>query len=145
VQAAYGRVNAVVLVPFSPPSSQADAKLRIVDIAKLAAMEDRRISIDLSLIDAQFGSEASPKSPAKRPLKSLKDHRMSILRAFMPTAGIHDMNGLATHLRMDRSVIYGMVRADRRKYGESALSAMLNTIGCSRQEWDRVPKPVKRS
>jgi len=70
---------------------------------------------------------------------------MSILRSYMPSAGVHDMSGLATHLRIDRSVIYGIVRGDRRKYGESTLSAMLNTIGCPRAKWDRAPSPVSRA
>ena len=120
--------------------------MRIVDLARLTALDDRRIGIDLSLIEAQFGGEESPNDLlTKRLPKSLKGHRMSILRTYMLTAGIRDMNGLATHLRIDRSVVYGTVRGDRRKYGESTLSAMLNTIGCSREEWDILPKPVSRS
>jgi len=145
VHAAYGRVNSVVLVPFSPPSSLPDAKLRIIDVAKVATLQNRRLSIDLSLIEAQFGDEESPKKLAKPPKKSLKEHRMSILRSYMPSAGVHDMSGLATHLRIDRSVIYGIVRGDRRKYGESTLSAMLNMIGCPRAKWDRAPSPVSRA
>ncbi len=145
VREAYGRVTAVLLVPFSPSHPNEDGKLRVVDVTRITSAVDRHMVVDLSLIEEQFGAEASPKIPAKRAPRSLRDHRLTILRAYMGGAGIQNMDALAINLHMDRSVIYGMVRGDKSKYGESRLSVMLTKIGCSREKWDRVPAPARRS
>lgn len=142
---AYGRVAALLFVPFTPPTITECGKYRLVDVAKATSLLDRRVIVDLSFVEQQVGDERPTGPAAKRIAKPLKDHRLAVLRAYMKRAEIHDMDALGIHLHMDRSVIYGIVRGDERKYGESRLTAMLTKIGYSREDWDRVPKLARRS
>jgi hypothetical protein len=141
VRLAYGRVAGVLFVPFSPPTSTEGGKVRTVDIGKAASLQDRRMTVDLPFVEVQLGDERPPGMSAKHPPKSLRDHRRAILQAYMESKEIEDMNALGSHLRMDRSALYGMVRSDKSKYGESSLKAMLTKIGCPRPTWDRAAKP----
>ena len=99
------------------------------------------MTVDLPFVEVQLGDERPPGISAKHPPKSLRDHRRAILQTYMESKEIEDMNALGSHLRMDRSALYGMVRSDKSKYGESSLKAMLTKIGCPRPTWDRAAKP----
>jgi hypothetical protein len=147
VREAYGQVTGMLFVPFPSPISAEGGKLRIVDVGKAASLQAGRMVVDLQFVAEQFGDGASGMSP-KHAQKSLREHRRGILLTYMESMeseGIQDMTALATHLRMDRSVLYGMVRSDKRKYGESRLKVMLLKIGCSCKQWDRVPKLPKQA
>jgi hypothetical protein len=144
VRQAYGRVVAVLFVPFAPSTSISGGKLMIVDVGKAATLQDRRMTVDLSFVDEQLRDDSTAAVSAKLAQKSLRAHRRAILRTYMESEEIQDMDALGTRLRMDRSVLSGMVRSDKRKYGETRLKAMLQKIGCSRAKWDRVPRQAKQ-
>jgi hypothetical protein len=145
VRQAYGRVASMLFVPLSPQTSTEGGNLRTVDVEKATSLKDRRITVGLPFAEVQLGDERPSGMSAKHPPKSLKDHRQAILRAYMESKKIEDMDALGNNLRMDRSVLYGMVRSDTRKYGETRLKAMLQKIGCPQAKWDRVPKPATRA
>jgi hypothetical protein len=139
IQANYGRGNGALLVPFCPPDRDEKDHLQIVSLSNVIRLENKQITVERLYVEEQFGETHGVK--AKKPSRALMAHRRAILQAYAKSKEIDDMITLGTHLRMGCSVLYGMVRGDTRKYGETRLKAMLLDIGCSRAKWDRVPKP----
>jgi hypothetical protein len=145
VRQAYGRVTAMLFVPFPSPTSTEDGKLRMVDVGKAASLQDGQIAVDLEFIEEQFGDSGALRVSAKQPPKPLKEHRRAILRTYMEGHQIHNMQALGTHLGIEASILHAMIRGDTSKYGDTRLETMLRRIGCSQAKWDGGPKPIRRS
>jgi len=60
--------------------------------------------------------------------------RRELLKAYRRSNGL-TMAALARKLAMSTTAIEGMVRSDRKRYGEDTLQRFLKTIGVSRDQW----------
>jgi hypothetical protein len=145
IRRGYGSVAGILLLPACAPDPGQDSKLRTLDLSNVAALRREQIVVNLAFIEEQFTDDrpASNKgSRPKSPARTLKVHRMGILKAHAPH--IKDVTALAGHLGVSPSALYGMVRDDRSRYSQDKLEVVLSRIGCSRAKWDRAPKPASR-
>jgi hypothetical protein len=78
--------------------------------------------------------------PPEPPSRNLKAHRHAILKDFIKQRGLEGMAGLARHLGVSRTALYGMEWGDRKRYSDITLDAVLEKISCSRSEWNRTAK-----
>jgi hypothetical protein len=61
--------------------------------------------------------------------------RRNIVRKYLADSSL-TMDGLARRCRTTSSVIHGMIREDRTRFGPDSLARFLKAIGVSAEEWD---------
>ncbi len=98
---------------------------------------------DRKVIEEQFTDERpilQSRPQAKKPTRTLRAHRRSILKTMMTDKMLDGMDALAWHLGVSVTALQGMVRGDKTRYAADKLTAVLTKIGCSRAKWNRVSK-----
>ncbi len=143
IRRGYGSVAGVLLIPSGAPHPGPDSKIRIIDLSSIATLRRDRIAVNLAFIEEQFTDHiraSRDRSRLKRTDRTLKAHRMGILKASAPNK---PMKALARHLGVSPSALYGMVRDDRTRFSPEKLRMVLSKIGCSRTRWDRAPKRAR--
>jgi hypothetical protein len=143
IRRGYGSVAGILLLPSCAPDPGENSKLRIVDLSNAIALRRDRIVVNLPFIEEQFKDDhhaGSEGSRLKGPVRTLKSHRMGILKAYAPN---RNFKGLAQHLGVCPSALYGMVRDDRTRFSQDKLELVLSKINCSRTGWDCAPKPAR--
>lgn len=143
IRANYGRGSSALLVPFCPRDGDENDDLRIISLSNVIRLEGTQITIDRAFVEEQFAETRDRKS--KKPSRALIAHRRTIYRVFMRKTVLEDMKALAHHLGLSETALHGMVREDTQRYGDDTLAKMLKGIACSRANWNRIPKSVKRS
>jgi hypothetical protein len=121
---------------------QEELALDAISVRGIVSHDEVRTKADRSLVTEHFRDKRAVMVSGSYPRRdSLKKHRLEILHAFKRRRNMSGMKELASQLRLDPSALYGMVRSDARRYGETTLTGMLKAIGCSSAEWDGNAKP----
>ncbi len=145
IRRGYGQAMGMLFVPFTPEQPETRGRIQLVDIRTVCSLQNGKVVVDDGVIQALFAEAASsPKTlPPGEKGNILQRHRLGILKAAVAREELPDMDALGRHVGASADALYAMARDDQRKFGEEKLKAVLKAVGCSRQQWDRPPKPAK--